>query len=130
MRRGCSSILFVIGGWILSSVCIVGLIPMDEEISAWALTAIFAAFALPFLLVGTWISPGRRLAELGLTLMLAAGAGALMLVTMAAIWFDDAFRKLMPDLALEINFNPVMIVSLISIGGAGYWLWRRSSAGN
>ena len=81
MRRGCSLTLFVIGGWILSIVGIVAMISGElgrisggEFVAPWKIAAFFVAVALPFLLIGTWISPGRRIAELGLTLMIAFDA--------------------------------------------------------
>lgn len=125
MRRGCSIALFVAGGWILSSVAIVGLMPEDETVPRWAVVAIFAAFAAPFLLAGTLTSPGRRWAELGLTLMITAGIALVMIVTMAAIFLDPAMKRFMPETLYDFDFSsPAMIVSILLIGGGGYLLWR------
>jgi cation transport ATPase len=125
MRRGCSVILFVAGAWILASVGIVGLIPADEQISPWAMVGIFAGVAAPFLLIGTWMSPGRRMAELGLTLMISAGVALMVVITMAAVSLEPAFQRLMPEPMPKFDFtSPAMVVSLLLIGGGGYLLRR------
>lgn len=128
MRRGCSVVLLVIGGWILASVGIIGLAPAEEAISPWAMVAIFAGVAAPFLLIGAWMSPGKRLSELGITLMISAGLALLVVVTMAAVAFDKAFQRLMPEPMPKFDFtSPAMIISLLLIGGGGYLLWRLAS---
>lgn len=125
MRRGCSFILLVIGGWILASVGIIGLMPTDEQLSPWAMVAVFAGVAAPILLIGTWASPGKRLSELGLTLMISAGVALLVVVTIAAVAFDEAFQRFMPQPMPKFDFtSPAMIVSILVIGGGGYLLWR------
>lgn len=125
MRRGCSVILFVLGGWILAGVGVVGLMPPDEQISPWAMVAIFGAVAAPFLLIGTWMSPGKRLAELGLTLMISAGVALMVVITMAAVSLDPAIQRLMEAPMPAFDFtSPAMIASLLLIGGGGYFLRR------
>ena len=129
MRRGCSVILFILGGWILSAVGVLGLAPEDEQVSPWAIVAFVFVFASPFLLIATWVSPGRRLAELGLTMMIAAGVAAFIVLTMAIISFDESVRRIMPEPMPEFDFNsPAMIAGLLLMGGTGYLLWRRSAA--
>jgi hypothetical protein len=119
--------MFFLGGWILASVGIAGLTPPDEEFSPWLFVAIFAVFAAPFLLIGTWVSPGRRWAELGLTLMISAGVAALVLVTMAAVSVDPAFKRLMKEPMPAFDWaSPAAIISILLIGGGGYWLWWRA----
>jgi hypothetical protein len=125
MRRGCSVILLILGGWILGSVGVMGLMPPEQEISPWVFVGMFAAFAAPFLLIGTWMSPGRRWPELGLTLMIAAGVSAFLVLTMAALSYDTEFQKLMPEPMPKFDFTAsAMIVSILAIGGGGYLLWR------
>lgn len=129
MRRGCSVILFILGGWILSAVGVLGLVPGDEQVSPWVLIAVVFAFAAPFLLIGAWVSPGKRLGELGLTMMIAAGVAAFIVLTMALISFDPAVRRFMPEPMPEFDFSsPPMIAGLLLVGGIGYLLWRRSAA--
>lgn len=129
MRRGCSVILFILGGWILSAVGVLGLVPGDEQVSPWVLVAFLFAFAAPFLLIGAWVSPGNRLAELGLTMMIAAGVAAFVVLTMAVISFDEGVRRFMTEPMPEFDFgSPAMIASLLLLGGTGYLMWRRSAA--
>jgi cation transport ATPase len=124
MRRGCSVTLLILGGWLLSSVGIIGLMP-EEGISRWIVLAVCAAFALPFVLVGAWVSPGRRLAELGLTLMVAGGCAAVTVMTMAIFVSDPAMPRFMPRPFPDLDFtSPPMIVSILLMGGGGYALWR------
>lgn len=131
MRRGCSVSLFVIGGWLLSTVAIVGLMPEDEIISRWAMVGIFAFIAAPFLLAATWVSPGRRLAELGLTLMITAGVAMILVVTIAAIFLDPAMKRFMPKPLPDFDFtSPAMIASILLIGSGGYLLWRTARERN
>jgi len=130
MRRGCSVILFILGGWILASVGVVGLIPADEQISPWAMVAVFGAVASPFLLLGTWMSPGRRLAELGLTLMIAAGVATIVMITMVAVSLDPAIQRLTKAPMPAFDFtSPAAIGSLLMVGGLGFVLRRRGMRG-
>jgi hypothetical protein len=123
MRRGCSAILLVLGGWLLSSIGIVGLMPEDEGVSRWAMVSLFAALAAPFLLIGAWVSPGQRLTEIGLTLMIAAGCAAVVVVTMAAVAFDPAIRRYMPEPLPNFDFtSPAMIGSILLMAAGGYAL--------
>jgi cation transport ATPase len=128
MRRGCSVVLLVLGAWILASVGVIGLMPADEQLSPWVMAAVFAGVAAPFLLIGAWVSPGNRLSELGLTLMISAGVALLMVITLGAISHDEAFQRFIPEPMPKFDFtSPAMIVSLLVIGGAGYFLWRLAS---
>lgn len=125
MRRGCSIILLVLGGWFLSTIGIIGMFQDDEGVSPWMFVAVLAAFATPFLLVGAWISPGRRFAELGLTLIISAGVALFMVLAMIAVSLDEAFQRMMPEPLPPFDFtSPAMIVSLLMIGGSGYAMWR------
>ena len=117
--------MFVIGGWLLSTVAIVGMIQPDEDLARWAAVAFFAGFAAPFLIAATWISPGKRFAELGLTMMITAGVALFTVITMAAVLLDPAMKRFMPPEAYQFDFtSPAMIVSILVIGGGGFLLWR------
>ena len=87
--------------------------------------AFFALFSLPFLLLGAWASPGKRWAELGLTVMIVAGVGATMALMTLAVFMDPSFRRRMPpDQPMpDFKFSPIAgaAISLL-IGGAGYLL--------
>jgi cation transport ATPase len=125
MRRGCSVVLLVLGGWTLTTVGILGMVPEEGGISPWVMAAFVVVMAAPFLLIGAWMSPGKRLVEVGLTLMIAAGVGATTVATMAAFAFDPAVQRAMPEPFPEFDFlSPAMIASLLLMAGAGYALWR------
>ena len=74
MRRVMSIILFVVGGFCVGMQVMIGFmaVPPDPDGSLPPLIT-FTAIALPFLALGTWLSPGRRWRELGMT-MLIGGA--------------------------------------------------------
>jgi len=128
MRRACSVILFVLGGWILSASGMLGLVSEAEQVSTWLLVAIVVAFAAPFLILGMWVSPGKRIAELGLTMMIAAGCAAFILLVMAMLTFDPSVRRFIPEPMPKFNFSsPAMITSLLLIASVGYLAWRRST---
>lgn len=92
----------------------------------------FGVFALPFLLIGTWTSPGRRVAELGLTVMIVAGAGVAMALMMLIVMNDPSFKQLIPpDQAMpDLKFAPLLgLVNGLLVGGTGYILRRLGLAG-
>ena len=125
MRRGCSAVLFFVGGWLMATVAIVGIMPDEVGISPWIMTGFMAALAMPFLLVATWVSPGKRLAELGLTLMIAAGCAAFMVLAMAAMFLDPAMKRYMPKTMPAMDFTSLpLVVALLAMGGGGFALWR------
>lgn len=125
MRRGCSATLLVLGGWLLTSIAIVGLTPSDQGVSPWMIVGLFAAIAAPFLLIGTLMSPGRRWSELGMTLMISAGVSAFIIVTLAAVSSDEAIQRLIPEPMPKFDFTaPATVVAILLMGGGGYLLWR------
>jgi len=128
VRRVLCVILFVLGGWILSSEIMMASVDFGEGFGGQIVAAGFmAAFAAPFLLLGTWASPGNRFAELGLTLMITAGVGAFIAHTMFLVMHDPGFKKLMPpDQPLpELHFALVAgAVNLLIVAGAGFALRR------
>src|SRR5262245_53759441 len=99
MRRAASIILFVLGGWMLSSEVLMAGIDFapgtgDGGVQIAAL-AILVLFALPFFAVATWASPGNRWAELGLTLMITAGVGAAMALVVLMVLKDPSLKQFM-----------------------------------
>lgn len=73
MRRWVSIILFVIGGFCVGMQVMIGFmkIPPDYPREMPPLIQ-FTAIALLFLIPATWLSPGRRLWELGVTMLAGA----------------------------------------------------------
>lgn len=134
MRRALAVILFVLGGWILSSEAMVAWINVGQgTASGIFMLAFFVAFAAVPLLLGTWASPGNRLAELGLTLMIGAGVGGAIVLMLLTITNDPGFKKVWPpDQPMpDFHFNPVLgMINLLAIAGAGYALrrWARDRA--
>ena len=71
MRRWASIILFVIGGFCVGMEVMIAFmaIPPDHQGEVPPLLT-FAAIAALFLVPATWLSPGRRWLELGLTMLI------------------------------------------------------------
>ena len=126
VRRVVSIILFALGGWLLSSEVVMAWIDAGEGPGTQVvMLCAIAVFALPFLLLGTWASPGRRLAELGLTVMIVAGVGVAMALMTVMVLKDPSFKQLMPpDQPMpEMKFAPLAgILNGLFIGGIGYVL--------
>jgi uncharacterized membrane protein len=129
MRRVASIILFVLGGWMLTSEAMVAWMDMGL---GWSAQLVGLAVMLPFFLVplglGAWASPGNRFAELGLTLMIAAGVAAFCALAVFLAFNDPQVIKMMPPGQKIPNFaiNPLLGgLNLLLIAGCGYLLWRR-----
>ena len=132
-RRILSVVLFVIAGWILASGLMVAWMSFGQGLGIrLGVAGVMAAFSLPFLLLGTWASPGQRLPELGLTLMIAAGVGAALGLMMMLFMNDPSFVRLMPPnpKLAALKFAPISggMVAL-ALGGIGWVLFSRGKAG-
>jgi len=93
-----------------------------------AMIGIFWAFSAPFLLLGMWASPGIRLAELGLALLISAAVGGVLALMLLLFLNDPSFLRLMPpDQKLpQFKFAPVTgLISVVATGTAGWLLYRR-----
>jgi cation transport ATPase len=128
MRRVLSIILFVLGGWILSSEFMIGTLDFGQGLGVqFGMVAFMAVLAAPFLALATWVSPGNRSAEMGLTLMIVAGVGAFLGIVMFVVTHDPGIKQLMPpDQPMpEFRFSPIVgVVNLLVVGGGGYLLRR------
>lgn len=73
MRRIASTILFVFGGFCVGMQVMIGFLNVPPDYPR-AVPPIFyfTAIALLFLLPATWISPGQRWRELGITMLIGA----------------------------------------------------------
>jgi hypothetical protein len=117
----------VIGGYLLASELMIAWFDFEGPEGQLAAAAIMVMLAAPFLLLGTWASPGNRLAELGLTLMIVAAVGGAMALIMFVVLHDPGFKQLMPpnQPMPELHFALVSgVVNLLMIGGVGYALRR------
>jgi hypothetical protein len=86
MRRWASIILFVIGGFCVGMQVMIAFLKIPPEYAPQVHPLIyFSAIPILFLLPATWISPGERWRELGITLLIGAAVciGSFA-VTMAA----------------------------------------------
>jgi hypothetical protein len=128
MRRVLCVVLFVLGGWMLTSEAMMAWVDIGAGTGGQLGTiGVMAAFAAPFLLLGTWASPGNRFAELGLTLMIGVGVGVAMAVVMFMVTHDPSFKQFMPPgkPLPEFHFAPLFgIANLLLIAGGGYLLRR------
>ena len=73
MRRGLSAILFVIGGFCVGMQVMIAFLDVPPDYPGQVPPILyFGAIAALFLIPATWLSPGRRWRELGLTLLVGA----------------------------------------------------------
>ena len=129
MRRVVSVILLVIGGYLLAGEALIAWIDVGEGWGAQLfLIGFSAALAMPFMTLGTWVSPGNRLADLGMTLMVTAGVAAFCALAIWIAFNDPQVVKMLPpgQTLPAIAINPVSGgLNLLLIAGGGYMLWRR-----
>lgn len=73
MRRALSIILFVIGGFCVGMQVMIAFMKVPPDYPRELPPIVqFTAIALLFLIPATWLSPGRRWRELGLTMLVGA----------------------------------------------------------
>ncbi|MEO5774002.1 MAG: hypothetical protein ABIQ32_07790 [Sphingomicrobium sp.] len=129
MRRVGSIILFVLGGWLLSTEAMMAWMTFSSEMTIGmklAMSGFFLAFAAPFLLGGTWASPGKRKRELGLTLMISAAVGLGLGLVMFMVTNDPGFAKALPpgQAMPEFGIDPLFgALNLVVVAGLGLLLW-------
>ena len=127
MRRALSVILFVLGGWLLTCEVMISWISVGEPSgTAFAMIGIFLVLCAPFLLLGTWASPGNRLADLGITMVIAAAIGAGCSFSAFLMLSDPKFLMLLPLESSARSFSLAPIpgaINLIVIAGVGWLLW-------
>lgn len=125
MQRGCSTILFVLGGWMLMSGLIVAFIDVQPGLTDnFVALGVMAIIALVPLLLATVVSPGLRWRELGLTMLITVAVAAAMGVSFAAILLDPAMMRYMPPLP-KADFNfPLGLSVLLVVAISGWALYR------
>jgi hypothetical protein len=73
MRRWASIVLFVIGGFCVGMQVMIAFMHIPLSYGGKLPPIVeFTAIAVPFLAAGTWLSPGRRWRELGMTMLIGA----------------------------------------------------------
>lgn len=128
MRRTASVILFILGGWMLSTEVFMAALDLREGLgTTFGAIGLIGAMAAAPLLLGMWASPGNRLAELGLVLMIGAGVGASIILMLVMVTNDPGFAKAMPpnQPLPDFHFNFVLgALNLLLVAGGGYLLRR------
>ena len=127
MRRTASIILLILGGWLLASAMMMFGFDFGAGTSAvFIISGVVAAIATPFLLLGAFTSPGNRLCDLGMTLMITAGVGVGIDAMMWSMVSDPNFKLFMPPNQQVPQFGFAMIPAAAAVllpGAAGFGLW-------
>jgi hypothetical protein len=119
---------FIVGGFCVGMQVLVAFLWPDGAANYALLLAYFTAIAAPFLALGTWLSPGRRWRELGLTILIGAGvcvgsfSTTIFLPDENGVMVDRA--RLAPYLALAPGYANSVVVF-----GAGLLLYLRGGGG-
>jgi hypothetical protein len=129
MRRLASVLLFVLGGWMLSGEILTAFIDVQPGLrDSVIFIGLFGLLAALPLLLGMWASPGRRVQELGLTVLLGAGFGLFAAVGIALMLADPKAKALLPPMQ-GLGFAPVIgAANLVVLVAAGWLLYRSGSA--
>ena len=120
VRRIASLLFLFLGGFGVGMQVMIGFIAGGGAADYAGRLLYFTAIAIPFLALGTWLSPGRRWRELGLTILI--GAGVCVGSFSVAIFFPDEQGVLMdrsqlePYLALGPGFANLALVIAIGLG--------------
>ncbi len=127
MRRTLSVILFIFGAWVLAVEIMTLFIDVGQPpATELAIAGILLAASAPFLLLGTWASPGNRTSDLGLTMVIAAGVGGGCALTMFLMLNDPNFLLLLPLESPARNMRFWLFpgaANLVVIAAAGWILW-------
>jgi hypothetical protein len=125
MRRVVSILLFVLGGWMLSSEIVTAFIDVQPGLRDSAIfIALFGVIAAIALLFGAWASPGQRWRELGLTILITAGLAIFCGAAMAVVLMDPGAKPLLPPMP-SISIAPVIgIANLLVVSASGIALYR------
>lgn len=129
MRRAISAIFFVIGGWLLTGEPVVAFMDMGPDLRSAApiLWLIFFVMAAVPLGIAVATSPGERWRELGLTILIACGAGVFAGISALAMFTDPGFKQFLPLLPPmpKIGIAPVVgTINLAVVAGLGWLLYR------
>ena len=127
MRRTLSVILFILGAWLLAVEIMTLFIDVGQPpATELAIACILLGASAPFLLFGMWASPGNRISDLGLTMVIAAGVGGGCALTMFLMLNDPRFLLLLPLESPARNMRFGLFpgaVNLVVIAVVGWLLW-------
>jgi len=126
IRRPLSILLFVLGGWLLTSELVAAFIDVAPGLGDnLMMMAVFAVLTAPLLLLGAWASPGRRRREFGLTMLIAAGLAIFCGLITILFVNDPTAAPLMPRPMPHVDLAPVFgAVNLLLVAALGGWLYR------
>lgn len=128
MRRVASIILLIIAGWLLVSGVTVAWFDFGEgPVMTLGMLGVMTLLCLPFLVLGIGVSPGNRVAELGMTLMVCAGIGATLGLMVVVTFSDPGFKQLLPPGQQLPQFKFALVPGLATnlvLGAVGFALWR------
>ena len=119
MRRIASLIFLVLGGFGVGMQVMIGFMGGGGAADYAGRLAYFTAIALPFLALGTWLSPAKRWRELGLAILIGAGvcvgsfSTVIFLPDEQGVMIDRA--ELTPYLALVPGFANLAAVGVIGL---------------
>jgi hypothetical protein len=125
MRRALSILLFILGGWVLASEILTAFLDVQPGVrDSVIFIGVFGALAAAPLLLGAWATPGQKWRELGLTVLLGAGFGAIAVATIAAVMADPGAAPLLPSMR-GLSLAPVIgIANLAFVCAIGIALYR------
>lgn len=119
MRRWASIILFVIGGFCVGMQVMIAFMKIPPEYSqAVPPIVYFSAIPILFLIPATWLSPGERWRELGVTLLIGAAVciGSFAITIAAPV--EEGGTGGLGDLKAYVDWGQGwMNVSLIALVG-------------
>lgn len=98
-----------------------------DNVSKFGMIAVaLIPFVVLFLSLGALASPGARLRETGLVLLIAAGWTAFAVATLAYMIAMPDTRPLFPPESRELFADPMFgVLNLILMAAIGYGLFRR-----
>jgi hypothetical protein len=125
MRRALSILLFLLGGWVLASEILTAFMDVQPGVrDSVIFIALFGALAAVPLLLGAWATPGRSWRELGLTVLLGAGFGAIAVAAIAAMMVNPEAAPLLPQMR-GLKLAPAIgIANLLFVCAVGIALYR------
>lgn len=126
MRRFVSVVFFVLGGWMLMGQTLAAFLDIEPGLlDNFLMIAVFAILVLPPLLIGAWVSPGERLRELGLTMLISIGFALFGVLSFLLLLVDPTLNAAMPPMP-DISYAPVLgTTNLLLLTGVGWWLYRQ-----
>lgn len=129
-RRVVSILAYVIAGMFLMTWATMAFVSGERAGDKAMAMGIMAVLALVPLAVAALVSPGRRVRETGIVLMIASGSVALSGLFITILVMDPQFMAFMPPdtpQALTMVGDVVFGVAItVGMGAGGWWLVRRT----